>query len=284
MIRHPSDTHLPALKALWQEAFHDSDEDTAHYFTRRHKHENMLVFLDGEAVAGMLSLLPMELVMGETRQKARYIFAVATKTEYRGRGISTQLLNAAHDLIAREGGAAAVLMPAEQSLYDFYQKRGYKTAFYLDERLCAAKDIPAISSGDSIKVCSEDAYLLLRDKLLKEGRMYVRWDSKALNYIRESYQIGGGQMYQLTVSGQPALAVCAPGEDVAQVTELLCRKEDLYPCLALLHSEMKAGNYLVRTPAGLQSEDSIRPFGMVHWLREPIKPHGAPPYLSFAKD
>lgn len=284
MIRNPSDADLPQLQALWQEAFGDSEEDTAHYFKHRHQHENMLVFLSGNEVAAMLSLLPVKLVTPEKTEKARYIFAVATKKNHRGQGISTKLLEAAHQSIKSEGGVAGILVPAESSLFAFYEKRGYQTTFYIDEAKRNAKDLPSPHQEDSIEVCGAEDYLTLRDSLCKSNALFVRWGIEALTYIKSSFERAGGAMFRMSVNGKPALAVCAPSGNEVQVTELLCDKGFLDRCLALIHSQMKADSYLVRTPQGRQNKGFARPFGMIHWLKEPLESEGEPPYLSFAKD
>lgn len=285
MIRFPKDTDLPQIKALWQEAFGDSDEDTEFYFERRHRHENMLVLLEGDEVAAMLTMLPINLKAGKEGLKARYIFAVATKKSHRGQGLSTKLLEAAHEFIRSEGGAAGVLVPAEGSLFDFYEKRGYQTAFYIDEAVIPAAQLPKISTLDSVFDCSASEYLSSRENLLGDNRMYVKWDLEALTYIKDSLGMGGGRMLKLTIDKKPALAVCAPVNDGVMVTELLCEKSHITRALAQIHNLIRAERYTVRTPQGVLGEGEKKSFGMIHRLGTPVLDlDGQLPYLSFAKD
>ncbi len=284
MIRFSMEDDLPQLHTLWQEAFLESAEDTASYFTMRHQHENMLVDVSGDEVTAMLSLLPVTLKSAGWAKKARYIFAVATKKNHRGLGISTRLMEEAHKLIKEEGGVAGLLVPAEESLFSFYQKRGYETAFFMDENRILPQQIQKPDAQDSLVDCAASEYFILREALCENNSLFVSWDVEALTYIKESFERSGGRMLKLKVDGRPSLAISAPYEGEVHLKELLCAPMDVTRCLALLHEEMKGKAYIVRTPAGRQGTGLARPFGMIHWLDEPMKLTGEPPYLSLAKD
>ena len=108
MIRFAQEADLPALLQLWQEAFGDgSGEEASYYFARRHQPQHMLVALEKGRVAGMLTMLPSR--AGRPRQliSRRYILAVATLKAFRGQGISTRLLEAAHSHMRQTGAAAS---------------------------------------------------------------------------------------------------------------------------------------------------------------------------------
>lgn len=283
MIRQPCDQDLTELMALWQQAFGDSPEDTAFYFRHRHQHANMLVYEQEGNIAGMLSLLPIQLSLAGRLLPARYVFAVATRIESRGQGISAALLLAAHALMQAEGSAASILVPAQPSLFDYYQKQGYQTAFFVDEQLVDGSSLASPEVEGQVEVCTAAAYQAGRNQFFIGSRLFGLWDEAALDFIRQSLA-GNGAMLRLMVDGQQAFAVCELRDDVCRVLELVC-PDDLRPqALALLHRHFQAQRYLLRLPQGSLGEQSTRPFGMIHWLIRPPALAGQPAWLAFAKD
>ena len=283
MIRQPCDQDLTELMALWQQAFGDSKEDTAFYFKHRHQHENMLVYEQGGQIAGMLSLLPIQLSLAGRQLPARYVFAVATKIESRGQGISAALLLSAHALMQAEGSVASILVPAQPSLFTYYQRQGYQTAFYVDEQLVDGDSLDMQELDGQVEVCAAADYKTMRERFFAGSRLFGQWDEAALNFIKISLE-GNGAMLRLIVDGQQAFAACELREDVCRVLEVVC-PDDLRPqALALLHRHFKAQRYLLRLPKGSLGEQSNRPFGMIHWLMQPPTLAGQPAWLAFAKD
>ena len=116
MIGFALDKHTDGIKRLWKNAFGDEDINE---FLKNYK-KNILVYIENGNVCGMLSMLPI--LMGE--EKGRYIYAVATDENYRGRGISSELLEWARKYSQDMGEKFLVLVPAEKSLFNFYEKRG----------------------------------------------------------------------------------------------------------------------------------------------------------------
>lgn len=284
MIIKASPNDLPQLISLWQEAFGDSLEDTKVWFSTRHRDENMLVYKDQDQVVGMMSMLPIELVSQGQPYPARYVFAVATRKSHRGRGISTKLLEYSHDLMRREGSLAAVLVPAEADLFRFYEKRGYQPHFSIDEAMVEGGSLQAIHEGDSAFPCTAAEYAQIRNQAFSDSSLYLHWDVDALDFIKQSGLSNGDLMLKMSIGNRKAIAVCMVRDEYVRVTELVCEQDDVLRALALIHKHYQAQHYQVRTRHYGLGFGSSRPFGMIHWLGEPLEASGSPPYLSFAKD
>ena len=112
MIEFASERYRKQVKALWCEAFEESEASAQHYFTHCHEDKNMLLDIEDGAVCAMLTMLPLTLYFGAEARPGRYIYAVATRKDCRGQGRSTRLLHAAHDDMRRAGVAASLLVPA----------------------------------------------------------------------------------------------------------------------------------------------------------------------------
>lgn len=284
MIRQPDDADLPQLEGLWQEAFGDSEQEARSYFKNRHRHEYMLLEEDEGQISGMMSMLPLELHASDRRLKARYVFAVATKMEYRGKGVSTRLLQEAQRRMAAEGVDASLLVPASPSLFEYYGKRGYQDAFFIDEIRVKPGEIKKPGADSSAEPCGADEYLRARDAFYAGSSLYARWDLEALRFASNFESAGESVMLKMRIGGQEAIAVCVDRGSFFRVSELACDKALWQEAMALIHQRVRASAYVLRMREGSLPDGSTRPFGMIHWFSEQVQEGGSPAYLAFAKD
>ncbi|NLX83598.1 MAG: GNAT family N-acetyltransferase [Clostridiales bacterium] len=284
MIRQARPTDLPQLITLWQEAFGESEADTRFYFEHRHADLNMLVHVDDQALTGMLSMLPIQLVTNGHALKARYVFAVATRLSHRNRGISSRLMEKAHEAMREEGSLAAVLVPADEGLFSYYERRGYETAFFVDQIDVTAAEVETWPVHGVIEASSALDYKRTRDQAFSDLPLLVQWDETALRYIKLGNERAGGSMIRLRYGDETACAVLEPRGDYLRITEFTGKKKHWQHALALIHQQMKADHYQMLLPADYPVIGKTRPFGMIHWLKTPPENASLPGYLAFAKD
>lgn len=301
MIRHSREDDLPQLLALWQEAFGDTEDDARFYFKHRHHHENMLIHTEPKGtISGMLTMLPITLYSQSQSMAARYIFAVATSLAHRDQGISSRLLAAAHEHARKLGAAACVLVPAENSLFEYYGKRGYQTAFsvkqltwvthvteqnpaWLNRQMSKALN-NLKKQQTTISLCDTADWELLRNQSYAKSCLYGKWDINALEYINHSLQAGKAGVMHLTATGQQAAAVCEKREDTVRILELASPGIPWQWCLAMVHEHFKADQYLLRLSSDENIPIQARHFGMIHWIKPALECSGASPWLSLVKD
>ncbi len=283
MIRFASGGDHIRLKRLWEDIFGDSPEMVEVYFTLRHRDENMLVDIQGDDIAGMLSMLPLRIVSPGRSFAARYIYAVATDPKYRNQGVSTRLLDYAHAYMQSRGEAAAVLVPASPSLFDFYLKRGYKTVFSLDTVRFEAASLNPFPKDGRFAPCTPVEYASLRDKAFAKSRLYACWDQNAVAYAVLSLGPEGGVTRLFLGSGEGCAAWERQGDTVL-VRELALVNMDVLDALAVLHKALNANAYQVRLPENSYPGANKLPFGMIRWLVPEPALTGDLPYLSLALD
>ncbi len=291
MIRLARREDLPAVKELWMQAFHDAKEATDFYFENRLPQkellEDLLLDSEGGRLRGMLSLLPIDLAYGGRAVPARYYFAIATDEAFRGLGVSTALMEEAHRLTLSRGGQAALLVPASESLFRFYGKRGFDTLFVYEERTVSAADI-APRPADAKVWRAEDAgeLLRLRDAAFSEGRLFARWDEQALGFMIKASRAWQAPLLRFSLDGAEGYAWCERAEGAVLVKELALRGLAPEQALSILHAELGAERYVLRLPVGAKSpEGGLRPCGMIRWLKAaPALPGGGAPYLGLGKD
>lgn len=283
MIRFASGSDHAPLKGLWSDIFGDSPDMVEDYFARRHRDENMLVEVIGGDIAGMLTMLPLHLLSPGRSLNARYIYAVATAIPYRNQGVSTRLLDSAHEIMKSLGEAAAILVPASPSLFDFYQKRGYKTAFSLDVIRLDAGSLPPFPDNGRFASCSAAVYTRLRDRAFASSRLYACWDERSVQYAVFPLSQEGGALHLISGKGEGCAAWERQGDTVF-VRELALVNMDISTALSVLHRALNAKAYQVRLPeSSIPGADTL-PFGMIKWLIPEPALSGTPPYLSLALD
>jgi len=285
MIRLSQDQDLPALFALWQEAFEGDAREAALYFTHRIRREDTLVATSGEALSGMLTMLPLTLSSPQGEYPARYVFAVATFKRFRGQGISSRLLDAAHARMKADGVTASLLVPATPPLFDFYGKRGYETRFFIDFLNLLPQDLPPAPLGARVTPCGAQDYLRLRDQAFAGSALYARWDLEALRFaIHSLTEAGSGGALRVSIPQGQAVCLYEKREEGLRITELAPLNLGWETAMAALHQHLRAPAYTLHMPEGSLPKAQTLPLGMIRWLGPVPQTQGGAPYLSIAKD
>ena len=128
------------------------------------------------ALYSMLFALPYPIMTAQGPIEARYLYAVATDKEQRGKGYAKQLLQQ----VAAEG-TPVFLRPMSPSLFDFYKAAGF-TPF------SPYREISGAAQGDTegITQLSPEAYLTARD-----GFLHAPYCRMTREFLSLSFSIGG---------------------------------------------------------------------------------------------
>ncbi|MBE5940347.1 MAG: GNAT family N-acetyltransferase [Lachnospiraceae bacterium] len=118
MIRSADIRHKNQIKAMYERIFSDPKKFTEYYFEERMIPERVLISADNSGkVISMLSRNAKHLSVGEKLFDADYIYAVAVDNEYRGQGLSRDMVNKAVELSAKEGTYFTYLIPVDEKIY-----------------------------------------------------------------------------------------------------------------------------------------------------------------------
>ena len=111
-----------ALEDLWQSVFLEDSEITEYFF------ENIfgdtitpVIRVDGE-IASALFLL--DCTIGD--YKGKCVYCAMTNYSHRGKGYMKTLLDFSYNFCCENGFDFLFLVPAEKSLFDYYEKCGFK--------------------------------------------------------------------------------------------------------------------------------------------------------------
>lgn len=244
-LDHPKLEQLPLLRALWKEAFGDSDAALDCFFDTAYAPQRCLCITDADKVVAAAYWFGC----GEYA----YIYAVATAKNHRGHGLCHRLMDAIHSLLAQRGYIGAMVVPGEESLRQFYADMGYENIGGMQKFTCQAADLPVVLQ----KVEAEE-FAALRRELLPAGAV-----------VQENENLAYLQTYAKFYAGEDFLLTAVPDGDRLLGLELLGNADAAPGILAALG----ANSGIFRTPGAT-------PFAMY----KPLNHKNPPTYFGFAFD
>lgn len=257
---------LPDLKAIWKECFGDEEayidfffsnqmkvnhtfENQLIYMESNHTFENQLVYMESNHPVSMLTMIPGMLVLSEGSRKIYYIYGVATTREHRGKGYAASLLEYAYFLAQKEN-AALVLVPASESLYAYYRKLGFETAFYQNKiSFVFSSDIANTNEFMwSMREVNADTYGVIRkQQFSRQGT--VIWKEKELLYAYKENQFLGGKSYCIECNNKEYLLMCYAYENCLYVRETTLPDEMVQMVIYTISKNFQCQRASVRIPA-----------------------------------
>ncbi len=174
IIDAPKDGFSSELRSLWQEAFGDDDSFlNAFEKTAFSPDRCRCVILDGQVASALYWF--------DTRfedERIAYLYAIATRSIYQGKGVCTTLMKDTHRHLASLGYTGAILVPGTDSLFAFYRRLGYKTCTYIREITALPTDPPLVLQ----KICAEEYEKHRRALLPKDG---VIQENESIRFLEE---------------------------------------------------------------------------------------------------
>ena len=261
---------VPALKALWKQAFGDEDALIDAFFRRLYVPEQVLVCREEGRVAAMACWLRETVCCGSRGWPAAYLYAVATDPAHRGRGLCSELLSFAAGCLESRGVRVLLLVPGSPSLRQFYAARGFR-----DYTTVHTAEVEVSPVSGIVEPVTAPVYLELREQFLS-GQSYVSCPVPVLEFQAAAAALYGGGLLRLEKDGREGCAcVARDGGGRAVIYELLWPGNGLEGA-SLAAGVTGAARAFVRKPGGQTA------FAMARWLGE--VPNVPPPYLGLALD
>lgn len=251
-IDFPTPDLVPALRALWKEAFGDGDAFLDMFFTTAFSPERSRCITANARVTAALYWFDCLFEGG----RIAYIYAVATAKDMRGHGLCRALMDDTHRHLSELGYNGAILVPGDRTLFSLYEKMGYRTSAYIDE-------IKVDAGETAVGLCeiSKEEYALLRRQILP-GTGVIQ-EGVALDFLEKQavFYKGGGLILAARKEGNTLFAA-----------EYLGQRADMASVVRSLGCE--SGKF--RTPG------KGSPFAMYRHFGNDLSP--TPTYFAFAFD
>lgn len=260
------------LIALCDRCFGDGIPYTQMMFRYLFAPENMLVYLSEGKPVAMMFFLPCQLQGEDKTIPCHYIYAACTDKEYRGRGLMSQMLEEVARLGAARGQAYSILVPAEESLFDYYGQRGYRTDFYRLHTGLTAGDVEAFHAQPAeIFPLSPDEITHIRANVWRDDPLTLIRDQNSIAFTMSDADWYGDRFLGLRMDGEKGYALCCPREDGVLIKELCCSPRMAQSALKAVNTLYHSDKYTVITPPfltlGAGSEKKV-PYGMARNLAD----------------
>lgn len=266
MMDLASKQDIAAMTALWHVCFGDSPGLIAGFWNRMFAHIRVYTAREQGSVAAMVCALPATLVdeSGESFD-CSYLYAVCTHPHHRGRGLCTRLLAYAEQQEAGRGAAFAALVPEGAEKFEFYEKRGYQTAFYHARH--------EVKAGGKAKITAvqAEAYDALRQMQLYGS--FLSYEQPFLACQELVAQVSGGGLFRIETADMVCCAAAERNGSRLVIKELLPYDETAAAALVA---------HLGCSSAEVRSDGGDLPFGMLKALENVPLPERA--YLGLALD
>lgn len=129
MIRFADEQTTPLVRRMWKECFEDTDEFLDLHFSQKYKPENTLIFFEDDKLVASLQMFPYTITFYGEKIPFYYLAGLCTLPEYRGRGYMAKLIDESHKVMCDREIPLSILVPAEQSLFGYYERFGYEQVF-----------------------------------------------------------------------------------------------------------------------------------------------------------
>lgn len=233
-LRKAQQEDVPALYALWEEAFGDTKDTIDLFFNTCFQMQNTLVAVCDGQVRSVIYLLRNTLQNGGKSFTASYIYAAATEKAYRGKGLMRTLLEYTTETENARGTDFLYLVPANAHLFRYYEKCGFHIAF--GKQICTF-------SREELRAFAEIAECTVP---------YIAWNRAALQFADRLAQHFG----EYSIFGANGFAVWEQTGECAEVSELYAADGKLSELLCELLHSCAAHRFALPLPCGTVHDDT----------------------------
>lgn len=191
-IREYTPDDIAALRALWCCVFGDPPELVDSFFELLPSMgTGFIAELDGEIFGAAYVLDAFLHLPDSSTKRLAYIYAVAVDETARGQGLGAELTRACMRNAWEYSADICCTLPAEGSLYDWYESRcGLKAASF-----CCYETVAAAPETHGIRRLSADEYGFLREDMLR-GSAHVGFYYGYLRFQEEIFTSCAGGFFE----------------------------------------------------------------------------------------
>lgn len=259
IIRLSESNDINQITALWHEAFGDGKNEIEFFLDNKYVPDNTLIMEEDGKIASMLFLLEGKMRINSLHYPSYYLYAACTAKEFRGRGFMAQLLEETNNIALSRNKDFICLMPGESSLFDFYEKHGYKTVFN--------KKILSVKRNDSLlSHISDDTDEIDFEELRNHAFMpfdFFEWDKSSVEFAFSHNKMYSGK----AILSRKGYCLYSESDGVATVKEFAFTEQDFKFGIDLLVSSCNSDKFVINLPSQYKTdfgESIIVPSAMIY--------------------
>lgn len=205
---------------LWHAVFGDKPAYTDLFFNMLYRPEGTLIKTENGRVVSALYLVDAPLVTQVGAEPSLYLCAAATAPEYRGRGYMAELIGQAKDFARSRAIPSISLIPAETSLFSYYERFGFRPFFYRKQHVFRAEE-----GGEGysfLRAETEELFQLENGVLRQHPGSALKTRAFFAFLQREAALLGGGVLKIVRRGQVRGYLVWLPERDGLYIKELMC--------------------------------------------------------------
>ncbi len=201
-IREYTENDIPALISLWMEIFGDSRTLVETFFRLLPKIGSCMVAESSRSICGMASMLTDCCLAGgsstfrDTAIHFGYLYGVAVRPEYRGKGIGAALSRAAAQYARAKACEYVSTLPADAGLYSMYEKT-IGTSCRLKRAKVEYVRKPLSVNPFKLIPAEPEHYFTIREALLR-NTVHLRVSKDSIAFLKALCIDGGGDLFAST--------------------------------------------------------------------------------------
>ena len=225
MLIESKNEYTDSLVELWHKVFGDDEKYIKLFFKEAYYDSDCFAEISDGKIVSAFYLLKCIIKYDGKIYNGRYLYAAATLPEYRGEGFMAKLIKEAQDYIKDNDIDFIALVPASDSLYDYYGRFGFKEAMYKYKysvnhetaTMRAYREIMDSNEFCRIRSLSGENMLVYNDI----GNAYAfdcmkYWDTRVFYINENSYYAEGEEL------------LCSDNETAVNFINNLCGESTIY--------------------------------------------------------
>lgn len=161
-----------ALSDLWGQAFGDDSGFIADMYANGYlRPSDIFAMTDDGRLVAALFLPEYRIRIGGEDSPIRLLSCVATDSSQRGKGYMSRMIPRVLELVRHECAGVCVI-PVSESLYSFYERFGFSTAFYVSEQVFTPNDVSSPFNFIASKTDPASFYEIYLSKYKKDGCVF----------------------------------------------------------------------------------------------------------------
>ena len=190
-VDYPAAGAIAGLRALWKEAFGDSDLFLDAFFARGFSPDRCRCITENGTVLAALYWFEATC----KGQRFAYLYAIATAASHRGKGLFSALLADTKAVLEKAGFDGILLVPENEPLSRMYEKFGFTACTAVD-----AFSAVAAQEAVPLREIGPEEFSMLRRQYLPAGG--VVQEGENLRFLASYAQFYAGADFVLALSGQ----------------------------------------------------------------------------------
>lgn len=231
-MRYASTDDVNSLKELYISSFDEKPEAVELFFNRIFKPENCYIAIDKNELIAMVHMLPTKI----NGRDARYLYAAATREEFRGFGIMDGLVKAALSVYAPE---ICLTLPADDHLYEYYKRFKFKPLEIQVAEL-TRQELEELSLDSGEQELVVENYCGIRNRVLKDNFLF--WNNNHIDYAFDYNALYGAKI----IKSNFGYAIAFEEDGVCEVSEFICADENSPYLLSMLLKESDCERFRFR--------------------------------------